>query len=253
MKNIDWKLYVKKINDFKENCKEKVLKIEIDKLKRAGAIVLAVLTIAGSLVIVFKIKQPKMINNKPAKAIELKMENNGKTETQIFLEHVEQLKSGLYEISTYVFGEETMRMNETFGKSSKNFVTVQADFKIKYSVDVTRIRTKYDFDKKEVILQVPKDAVGVDSVELIGKVTEIERKEDWINKITDFFTNDDEMIKENAINQLLTNSKVEAQKYDQNELQQKAEKSMKEIVDKINMNKLKYRIEFVDKISIGIK
>ena len=61
------------------------------------------------------------------------------------------------------------------------------------------------------------------------------------------------MIKENAINQLLTNSKVEAQKYDQNELQQKAEKSMKEIVDKINMNKLKYRIEFVDKISIGIK
>ena len=61
------------------------------------------------------------------------------------------------------------------------------------------------------------------------------------------------MIKENAINQLLTNSKVEAQKYDKNELQQKAEKSMKEIVDKINMNKLKYRIEFVDKISIGIK
>ena len=115
------------------------------------------------------------------------------------------------------------------------------------------MKTKYDFDKKEVIFQVPKDAVGVDSVELIGKITEIERKEDWINKITDFFTNDDEMIKENAINQLLTNSKVEAQKYDQNELQQKAEKSMKEIVDKINMNKLKYRIEFVDKISIGIK
>ena len=146
-----------------------------------------------------------------------------------------------------------MRMNETYGESGKNFVVVQGNFQIKYSVDVTRIKWEYDFDKEEVTMKVPKDAVGVDSVEIIGKVTEIERKEDWINKITDFFTNDDEMIKENAINQLLTNSKIEAQKYDKNELQEKAEKSMKEIVDKINMNKLKYRIEFVDKIYIGIK
>ena len=54
----------KKINDFKENCKEKFLKIEIEKLRRAGAIVLAVLTIAGSLVIVFKIKVIKVICQK---------------------------------------------------------------------------------------------------------------------------------------------------------------------------------------------
>lgn len=248
MKKIDWKLYVKKIDEMRE----KYVKLEVEKLKRLGAIVLAVLTISGSLIIVFKLKQPKMINNKPAKTIELKMEN-GKTETEIFLEHVEQLKSGLYEISTYVFGEETMRMNETFGKSSKNFVTVQGDFRIKYSVDITRIRTKYDFDKKEVILQVPKDAVGVDSVEIIGKIKEIERKEDWLNKITDIFSNDDEMIKENAINQLLTNSKLEANKYDQNELQQKAAKAMTDIIDKINSNNLKYRIEFVEKTTIGIK
>ena len=115
MKKIDWKLYVKKIDEMRE----KYIKLEVEKLKRIGAIVLAVITISGSLIIVFKLKQPKMINNKPAKTIELKMEN-GKSETEIFLEHVEQLKSGLYEISTYVFGEETMRMNETFGKSSKN-------------------------------------------------------------------------------------------------------------------------------------
>ena len=248
MKKIDWKLYVKKIDEMRE----KYIKLEVEKLKRIGAIVLAVITISGCLIIVFKLKQPKMINNKPAKTIELKMEN-GKSETEIFLEHVEQLKSGLYEISTYVFGEETMRMNETFGKSSKNFVTVQGDFRIKYSVDITRIRTKYDFDKKEVILQVPKDAVGVDSVEIIGKIKEIERKEDWINKLTDIFTNDDEMIKENAINQLLTNSKIEANKYNKNELQQKAENAMKDIIDKINSNNLKYRIEFVDKTTIGIK
>ena len=248
MKKIDWKLYVKKIDEMRE----KYVKLEVEKLKRLGAIVLAVLTISGSLIIVFKLKQPKMINNKPVKTIELKMKN-GKTETEIFLEHVEQLKSGLYEISTYVFGEETMRMNETFGKSSKNFVTVQGDFRIKYSVDITRIRTKYDFDKKEVILQVPKDAVGVDSVEIIGKIKEIERKEDWLNKITDIFSNDDEMIKENAINQLLTNSKLEANKYDQNELQQKAAKAMTDIIDKINSNNLKYRIEFVEKTTIGIK
>ena len=61
------------------------------------------------------------------------------------------------------------------------------------------------------------------------------------------------MIKENAINQLLTNSKLEANKYYQNELQQKAAKAMTDIIDKINSNNLKYRIEFVEKTTIGIK
>jgi exonuclease I len=152
-----------------------------------------------------------------------------------------------------VFSEENMRMNETFGKSSDNFVKVQGDFKIKYSVDINRVRTKYDFDKKEVIFQVPKDAVGVDSVELMGKVREIERHETWIEKLKDIFNNDNEIIKENAINQLLENSKLQAQDYDANELQQKARKSMEEIINTINANNLKYRIEFVDNTTIGIK
>ena len=197
-------------------------------------------------------KQTPTLDHKPAKAVELKVKQ-GKSETQIFLEHVEQLKSGLYEVSLYVFSEENMRMTETFGKSADNYVKVQGDFKIKYSVDINRVRTKYDFDKKEVIFQVPKDAVGVDSVELMGHVKEVERHETWMEKLKDIFNNDNEIIKENAINQLLENSKIKAEDYNANELQQKAKKSMEEIINTINANNLKYRIEFVDKTSIGIK
>ena len=208
MKN-NFKYYVKMIKDQSE----KVLNMERKKLIRIGAIILSVITISGGVLVIFKMKQAPTIDNKPAKAVELKM-NNEKDETRLFLEHVEQLKSGLYKVSLYVFSEENMRMQETFGKSGDNFVKVQGDFKIKYSVDITRIRTKYDFDKKEVIFQVPKDAVGVDSVELIGKITEIDRHETWLEKLKDIFNNDNEFIKESAINQLLENSKIEAQNYD---------------------------------------
>ena len=247
MKN-NFKYYVKMIKDQSE----KVLNMERKKLIRIGAIILSVITISGGVLVIFKMKQSPTIDNKPAKAVELKM-NNEKDETRIFLEHVEQLKSGLYKVSLYVFSEENMRMQETFGKSADNFVKVQGDFKIKYSVDITRIRTKYDFDKKEVIFQVPKDAVGVDSVELIGKVTEIDRHETWLEKLKDIFNNDNEFIKESAINQLLENSKIEAQNYDRNELQQKAQDAMENIIDNINANNLKYRIEFVEKTTINIK
>ena len=245
MKN-NFKYYVKMVREKSEE----VLKME--KLIKIGAIILSVITVSGGVLVVFKMKQAPTINKQPAKAVELKVEQ-GKDETQIFLEHVEQLKSGLYKVSLYVFSEENMRMNETFGKSSDNFVKVQGDFKIKYSVDINRVRTKYDFDKKEVIFQVPKDAVGVDSVELMGKVREVERHETWIEKLKDIFNNDNEIIKENAINQLLENSKLQAQDYDANELQQKARKSMEEIINTINANNLKYRIEFVDNTTIGIK
>ena len=247
MKN-NFKYYVKIVREKSEE----VLKMEKKKLIKIGAIILSVITVSGGILVVFKMKQAPTINKQPAKAVELKVEQ-GKDETQIFLEHVEQLKSGLYKVSLYVFSEENKRMNETFGKSSDNFVKVQGDFKIKYSVDINRVRTKYDFDKKEVIFQVPKDAVGVDSVELMGKVREVERHETWLEKIKDIFNNDNEIIKENAINQLLENSKLQAQDYDANELQQKARKSMEEIINAINANNLKYRIEFVDNATIGIK
>lgn len=223
------------------------------KLVKAGAVILAVITLAGSVLIIFKTNKTPQVNNKPAEIVEVKNSKTGKT--NLFLEHVEQLKSGIYDVSALVFGEENMRINETYGESGKNYVTVQGNFKIKYSIDVTRIKLDYDFDKEEVILKVPKDAVGVSSVELIGDIKEIERYESIGNKIMDVFPwlNENEEIKEGAIRQLLRNSKVEANKYNKNELQTKADKALKELVDKLNLNDLNYKIEFVENTRIKIK
>jgi uncharacterized protein YecA (UPF0149 family) len=114
------------------------------------------------------------------------------------------------------------------------------------------MKLDYNFDKEEVILKVPKDAVGVDSVELIGDIKEIERYKNWQVKAIDWLEafNDDEEIKEGAIRQLMRNSKIEAQKYDATEVQEKANKALKELVDTINLNNLKYTIEFVDNTKV---
>lgn len=245
----NFKIYMKKL---KTEAKYMIIS-ERKKLIKIGAIILAVITVAGGTIILFKMREPKTINDKPAKVLELK--DNKNNESKMFLEYVEQLKSGIYEVSSLVFGEELMRINETFGKSSDNFVTVQGNFKIKYSIDVTKIKIDYDFDKEEIILKVPKDSVGVDSVELIGEVKEIEKHESIMEKIKDILPglNDNEYMKEKAINQLLVNSKVEANKYNKNTMQTKAEKSLNELINKLNLNNLKYRIEFVDNTKINIK
>lgn len=244
--NNNFKMYMKQVSD-------KMLAVEKRRLVRAGAIILSIITFVGGALILYKMNQEPTINNKPAKVVELK--DTKKNKTNLFLEHVEHLKSGLYEVSALVFGEENMRMNETFGESSKDYVTVQGNFKIKYSIDITRIKIDYDFDKEEVIFKIPKDAIGVDSVELIGKIKEIEKYESFGKKLIDWIPsfNNDEYLKESAINQLLENSKIEAQNYDKNEVQTKADKAMKELIDTININKLKYRIEFVDNTKINIK
>ena len=228
-----------------------IMKYQRD-LKKIGAIILAVITLSGSVIIVFKMKGQEKINNKPAEIIEVKDE---KGKSNLFLEHVEQLKSGVYDVTALVFGEENMRMNETYGESGKNFVVVQGNFKIKYSIDVTRIRWDYNFDKEEVILKVPKDAIGVDSVELIGDIKELERHKTWQVKAIDWMSafNNDEELKEGAIRQLMRNSKIEAEKYNKNELQLKADKALKDLVDTININNLKYNIEFVNGNRINIK
>lgn len=229
----------------------KLLNTERKKLIRMGAVILAVITIAGGILVIFKMngRQPK-INDKPAKVIEIK-----DSKTNLFLEHVEQLKSGIYETTALVFGEETMRMNETFGESSKDYVVVQGDFRIKYSIDITRLKLAYNFDEEKVILNVPVDAVGVDSVELMGDIKEIEKYESFGTKLKEWIPkfNNDEQLKEGAIRQLLRNSKVEAQEYDENEVKQKAQKALKELVDTINLHNLKYEIKFVENASINIK
>ena len=223
------------------------------KMKKLGAVILAVFTLGGSIIIIYKIKAEPKINNKPAKIVEEKMDDG--TKTKLFLEHVEQLKSGIYDVSALVFGEENMRINETYGESGKNYVVIQGNFKIKYSIDVTRIKLDYNFDKEEVTLKVPKDAVGVDSVELIGDIKELERFKSMGTKFLEIlpWLNEDEMIKEGAIRQLLRNSKIEAQEYNHTELQKKANKALKELVDTINLNNLKYNIEFVDSTKISVK
>ena len=244
------KTYVKVI---KSNA-TKLLNLEKKRLVRMGAIILAVITIAGSVLIVFKMnnKQPHIVD-KPAEIVEVVDDKNNKT--NLFLEHVQQLKSGIYETQALVFGEEKMRMDETFGESSKDYVVVQGNFRIKYSIDINRMKLDYNFDTETVVLKVPKDAVGVDSVELLGDITEIEKHESFGVKLKELIPglSNDEQLKESAIRQLLRNSKVEAQKYDVNEVQEKAHKALKELVDTININNLDYRIEFVDNTKINIK
>ena len=243
------KIYMEVIKEKSMNYIEKYKK----QLKKAGAVILAVLTLTSGILIVFKMNGQTKINNKPAEIVEVKDTKTGKT--NLFLEHVEQLKSGVYDVSALVFGEENMRMNETYGESGKNFVVVQGNFQIKYSVDVTRIKWEYDFDKEEVTMKVPKDAVGVESVELIGDIKEIERYKHWQVKAIDWISafNDDEVLKEGAIRQLMRNAKIEAKNYNQTELQKKANKALKELVDTININDLKYSIEFVDNTKINIR
>lgn len=242
------KIYMAVIKDKAEYLVENHKK----KLIKAGAIILAVITIGSSVLVVFRMVSKPKINNKPAEIVEVK---DGKGKTNLFLEHVEQLKSGIYDVSALVFGEENMRINETYGESGKDYVVMQGNFKIKYSIDITRIRVDYNFDKEEVILKVPKDAVGVDSVEPVGDFTQLERHTSWQIKMIDWLScfNNDEELKEGAIRQLLRNSKIEAQKYNQSALQVKADKALKELVDTINLNNLKYRIEFVENTKINIK
>lgn len=243
------KIYMEVIKGKSMNYIEKYKK----QLKKAGAVILAVLTLASGILIVFKMNGQTKINNKPAEIVEVKDTKTGKT--NLFLEHVEQLKSGVYDVRALVFGEENMRMNETYGESGKNFVVVQGNFQIKYSVDVTRIKWEYNFDKEEVTMKVPKDAVGVESVELIGDIKEIERYKHWHVKAIDWISsfNEDEVLKEGAIRQLMRNAKIEAKNYNQTELQKKANKALKELVDTININDLKYSIEFVDNTKINIR
>lgn len=242
------KIYMAVIKDKAEYLVENHKKTLI----KAGAIILAVITIGSSVLVVFRMASKPKINNKPAEIVEVK---DGKGKTNLFLEHVEQLKSGIYDVSALVFGEENMRINETYGESGKDYVVMQGNFKIKYSIDITRIRVDYNFDKEEVILKVPKDAVGVDSVEPVGDFTQLERHTSWQIKMIDWLScfNNDEELKEGAIRQLLRNSKIEAQKYNQSALQVKADKALKELVDTINLNGLKYKIEFVDNVKINIK
>lgn len=227
---------------------------EKKKLKRLGAIILAVITLSTGILIVYKMKtkQPTL-EGKPAK--EIVYENKENSEKKIFLERVESLKSGIYSTSHLVFGEENLRLDATVGESSKDVVTVQGDFRIKYSIDIRQMNVSYNFNTEKVILNVPKDAIKVDSVELIGDIKETRKYESFGNKLKKIVPqwNNDEELKELAIRQLMRNSKEEANKYDKNELRSKAKKELSDLVEQLNYSDLKYDINFVDSKTIGVK
>lgn len=227
---------------------------EKNKLRKMGMIILSVVVISTGFLILFKTKDKSTpeINNKPAEIVrEFDKESKDKDEMKIFLEHVEKMKSGVYSVSTLVFGEEMMRMTETYGESSKDFVTVEGDFKIKYGIDINQIKIDYDFDDKVVILRVPKKSINVDSVTLLNDIKEVQKEESLMNKITDIFSNDDEKMKEGAIRQLLKHSKN--QKVNFNELKDDVHKELNNLVEKVNFGDLEYKIEFVNDKSISIK
>ena len=157
----NFRIYVKVLQEGSVKFIEKHKKV----LMKSGAIILSVVTITGSILIFFKMHKQPEINHKPAKVIEVK--DNKSDKRQIFLEHVEQLKSGVYDVTALVFGEENMRMNETYGESGKNFVVVQGNFKIKYAVDVTRIKWDYNF---AIFINISTSIFRTYSSKVFGKI-----------------------------------------------------------------------------------
>lgn len=249
MKNNKWKINLK----YLEGKAKRIILNEKKKLKRYGAIIVATIILTSGVLIIFKIKnkQPEL-EGKPAK--EIIYQDKKEDKKKIFLERAESLKSGIYRTTYLVFGEEKLRLDVTVGESSKDVITVQGDFKVKYSINIKQMDVSYDFNTEEVILKVPKDAINVDSVELIGDIKETYKYESFGNKIKKVIPslNNDEELKELAIRQLLRNSKDEANKYDKGELQNKAKDELSDLVQRLNYSDLKYKIKFVEPKTIGI-
>lgn len=249
MKNNKWRINLK----YLEGKAKRAIIREKGKLRRYGAVILATIVLVSGVLIVFKIKnkQPEL-EGKPAN--EIVKHDKKEDKRKIFLERAESLKSGIYRTTHLVFGEEKLRLDVTVGESSKDVITVQGDFRIKYSIDIKQMDVSYDFNTEEVILKVPKDAINVDSVELIGDIKETYKYESFGNKIKKVIPslNNDEELKELAIRQLLRNSKSEANKFDRGDLENKAKDELSDLVQRLNYSDLKYKIKFIEPKTIGI-
>lgn len=222
---------------------------EKKRLIKLGCIILAIVTVAGGFLIIFKTKQPT-INRQPAQIIEYQKEDDENSKTQIFLERVEKLETDLYQISTYVFSEKNLRLDETVGESSKDYITIRGNFRVKYSIDMTKKHVKYDFDNEKVIVEIPKSAIGVDSIELIGDITEVERYDSFFEKVKDIFNNNEEEMKDLAVKRLFDNSRIAAEEQDKNELYELAKKALGDELDDYDLN---VEIRVVNDKSISIK
>lgn len=226
-----------------------VIRREKKRLMKLGCVILAVITLAGGILILFKDKEPE-INKQPAQILEVQDEDSEDNKTQIFLEKIEELETDLYQISTYVFSEKNLRIDETVGTSSNDFITVRGNFRVKYSIDMKQKHIKYDFENQKVIVEIPQRAIGVDSIELIGDITEVERYDSWFEKFKDIFNNNEEEMKDLAIKRLFDNSRTTAEKQDKNELYKLAKKALSEELDDYELD---IEINIVADKSISIK
>lgn len=244
--------YMVKCQMFKTKS-QRVIMQKRKELKKLGAVILAIITITGGVLFIFRMNNGPTVAGKPAQAIEVNLDSK-ESEKRIFLENVESVKSGLYKTSMLVFGEEKLKIEETVGNSSKDVVTVEGNFMVKYSIDLRKMDIGYDFNTKEIVVKVPKDAIGVDSVELIDDIHETYRYKSLGNKLLDWIPmlNDDEELKETAIRQLLKNSKVQSKDYDAKELEELAEDELLYRLKSFNFDDVKYKVEFIQPKTIGI-
>ena len=95
----------------------KINRTVLRKLSTKHKIVIGIIIIGTTTIIGYSILKddtPK-IENRTATVVK---SINDDGEEELFLERVESMKSGIDGIRKIVFGEETMRLSETFGTSS---------------------------------------------------------------------------------------------------------------------------------------
>lgn len=216
------------------------------RLNKKQMMVLITVVGACSIVVVgcsLRNEKPKL-ENKPATVVK-SVSDDGKE--RLFLERVDSLKSGIQDIGKLVFGEEKMSLSETFGTSNNNYIEVSGNFRVDYAIDIDSINVIVDLENKKVTYEINQSDVKVNSVMLESEIKETYSHKSFGAKVIDIIPglNKDEEIKETAINQLLKNSKVEANKFNKAELQAQAKKVFLETVKKLNVSDLDYTIKFV--------
>lgn len=223
-----------------------IIRKEKKRLIKLGCVILTVLIIAGGTLIVYKSKTP-MINNEPANVISY---NNKNEKSVIFLEKIDKLETELYQLSNFTFSEKNIRIDETVGESSKDYVTIRGNFKVKYSIDMKQKYVNYDFTNEEIIIDIPKRSIGVESVELIGDIIETDRYDSIFEKIKDVFNNNEEDMKDLAVKRLFDNARNEANKHDKEELYELAKNALSKELIEYGSN---IKINIVNDKSISIK
>lgn len=232
-----------KIPDRIKSVLKKIEKINKKQIKATVLVTSSVIFILGYINIKSK---TKYIENKPAQIVK---SINDEGEEELFLERVETMRSGIMKIGKIVFGEEKLVLSETFGTSSSNYVEVSGEFRVDYAIDIDDIITITDEKKMDVVYKIKPTDIEINSVTLINDIEETFEFKSFGTKIIDLLPglNKDEDIKENAIKQLLRNSKTEAEKFDNEKLKEDAEEVILNLINKLNIcEELNYRIEFIE-------